>query len=235
MDEPSSNHHAPNDSASDGEQGEFQQDLTLDSAPGDLVSLEIGHPIWNQFFCVAPLVVIGTTSDTGEIDFAPKHMVTPLGWQNYFGFVCTPQHRTYQNIVQNKSFTVSYVQPDSLVLASLAASPRCGDETKPVLNALPSFAATKVSGRLLSQSFLYLECELDRIVDGFGENSLIAGRIVAAHIKESSLRSMDRDDQDLIFGSPMLAYLPPGRYATIESSNVFPFPSGFTNLKENGS
>ena len=35
---------------------------------------------------------------------------------------------------------------------------------------------------------MYLECELDRIVDGFGVNSLIIGRVVAARVAEDSER-----------------------------------------------
>ena len=37
----------------------------------------------------------------------------------------------------------------------------------------------------------------------------------------------ERDDQDLIHGSPLLAYLNPGRYAAIGESYSFPFPAGF--------
>ena len=207
----------------------------IESQPEDLVTLDTQHPIWDQFFWVAPLVVIGTCDEAGEIDLAPKHMVTPLGWQNYFGFVCTPQHRTYQNISQMKTFTVSFVEPDSVIFASLAASPRCDDDTKPALNTLPNFAARKIPGRFLTQSYLFLECELEKIVDGFGENSLIAGRIVAAHVKENSKRSMDKDDQDLIAGAPMLAYLSPGRYAEIAKSSAFPFPHGVRISQESDS
>ena len=33
------------------------------------------------------------------------------------------------------------------------------------------------------------------------------------------------DDNDLIHESPLLAYLSPGRYARVENSNSFPFPT----------
>ncbi len=161
---------------------------TEKDSPGDnLVTLDTQHPIWDRFFTVAPLVVVGTREQNGDYDLAPKHMVTPLGWENYFGFVCTPSHSTYRNIQREKVFTVSFPTAESVVLASLAASPRCGDESKPVLAALPTFAASKIDGRFLVQSRLFFECELDRIVDGFGVNCLIAGRIIAAQIAANAL------------------------------------------------
>jgi hypothetical protein len=59
-------------------------------------TLDKDQPIWDRFFTVAPLVLIGSKDEDGEFNLAPKHMVTPLGWANYIGFVCTPPHRTYK-------------------------------------------------------------------------------------------------------------------------------------------
>lgn len=199
----------------------------MERVHGHLVTLETDVPVWDRFFTVAPLVVVGTREGDGRYDLAPKHMVTPMGWANYFGFVCTPRHRTYGNVQREGAFTVSYPRPTQVMLASLAAAPRCGDDSKPALTALPTLSATKVDGVLLEDGYLFLECELERIVDGFGENSLITGRIVAAHVHEDALRSADRDDNDLINGSALLAYLSPGRFAPIRESFSFPFPADF--------
>ncbi len=190
-------------------------------------TLEPDLPIWDRFYTVAPLVLIGTKEAEGY-DLAPKHMVTPLGWENYFAFVCAPRHRTYQNITQEKVFTVSYPRPTQLVLTSLAAAPRCGDDTKPSLLALPTFPASQIDGVFVAEGYIFLECQLDRVIDGFGVNSLITGRIVAAHVHEDALRTSDRDDQDVIHQAPLLGYLSPGRIATIASSYSFPFPLDFT-------
>jgi len=207
-------------------------DPSTSARPPELVSLDVTQPVWERFFTVAPLVVIGTRDDDGRCDLAPKHMVTPLGWENYFGFVCTPEHATYKNIVRDEVFTVSFPTTDSVVLASLAASPRCGDDSKPTISVLPTFPAEVIEGRFLTQSSLFFECKLDRIVDGFGVNSLIAGRIIAAYLSPSAMRKMDVDDQEVIAASPLLAYLSPGRYTAIERSNAFPFPAGFQKSSE---
>jgi flavin reductase (DIM6/NTAB) family NADH-FMN oxidoreductase RutF len=154
-------------------------------------------------------------------------MAFPMGWKNYFGFVCTPRHGTYQNIKRTGEFSVSYPKPTQVVITSLTATPRCDDDTKPGLDILPQVPAETVDSVFVEDSYLQLECKLEKIIDGFGENSLITGRVVNAFVDEHSLRSEDKDDNELIFHEPLLAYLAPGRYAVVKQSHSFPFPKDF--------
>lgn len=195
-------------------------------SPDRLVELDVSEPIWDRFFWVAPLVLVGTMEPGGGHDLAPKHMAMPMSWQNYFGFVCTPRHQTYRNIKRDGMFTVSYPRPSQLLLASLAASPRWGEGEKPALDALAVFPATAVDGVLVEGAYLFLECELNRIIDGFGDNSLIIGEVVRAQLDTRAERVPDRDDQDLLQSEPLLAYLHPGRFSVVQQSNSFPFPAG---------
>ncbi len=192
-----------------------------------LIPLDTEQPVWEHFFSVYPLVVVGSVDQDGVLDLAPKHLAIPMSWQNYFGFVCTPRHLTYQNVKRSGEFTVSYVRPSQVVLASLAASPRCQDGTKPLTDSLPTVPATRVTGAVLEDAYLYLECELYNIIDGFGDNSLITGRVVAAQVAEDALRTSDLDDAEMVHEAPLLAYLYPGRFAEIENTNALPFPAGF--------
>lgn len=183
--------------------------------------------VWERVFTVAPLVVIGTREGDGY-DLAPKHMATPLGWEEYYGFVCTPDHGTYGNAREHGAFTVSYPRPDQVVVTSLTATPReAENEPTPGLSALPTAPAERVDGVVLRDAHLALECETDRIIDGFGRGSLIVGRIVAARAHPDALRASEVDDEDLIRAWPLLAYLAPGRYARISETRAFPFPAGF--------
>ncbi|HIK45118.1 MAG TPA: flavin reductase [Leptolyngbyaceae cyanobacterium M65_K2018_010] len=192
-----------------------------------LVALDVSQPLWDRVFTVAPLVVIGSQEADGTYDLAPKHMAMPLGWGSYFGFICTPRHHTYQNIRRTGCFTVSFAKPDQILATSLTAAPRCDDDHKPALLSLPTVQAQTIDGVFLQDAYLCLECELDRIVDGFGDNSLIAGRILAAQVDEAALRHSERDDQDLLHQSPLLVYLSPRRYAALYHSQSFPFHEGF--------
>ncbi len=191
-----------------------------------LVTLDPARPIWEAFFHLHPLVLIGTLEPDGELDLAPKHMVMPMGWENYFGFVCTPRHATYQNIERTGEFTVTYPRPSQLLFASLAASPRCGEDGKPVLGAFATRPAERVAGAFLADGYVFLECRLERVVDGFALNSLIVGTIVRAEVHRDALRVSDEDDQQRLRAAPLFAYVNPGRFATVSDTQTFPMPVG---------
>ena len=190
-----------------------------------LVELDTSEPVWDRFFTVAPLVLVGTVDPDGSFDMAPKHMVTPMGWQNYFGFVCAPTHSTCSNIQRTDEFTVSFPRPSQVLFSSLAASPRLADGDKPVLDYFKTFPASNVEGRFIDEAYLYFECRHFKTVDGFGPNCLITGEIVAAYAEPAFLRSSELDDQEVIHDSPLFVYVAPGRFAEIDRSNAFPFPA----------
>ena len=193
----------------------------------ELLTLDSKHPIWSKFFTVAPLVLIGTRDENREYNLAPKHMAMPLGWDNYFGFVCTEEHSTYHNIRRELVFTVTYPRPTQVVLTSISATPRDDDNFKPALLSLPIFMADEIDGPFVRDGYVFLECSLDRIIDGFGRNSLIIGQIIAAHVHPDALRESERDEGELIFEMPLLAYIEPGRFARISETYAFPFPRDF--------
>ncbi|MGI9235525.1 MAG: flavin reductase [Woeseiaceae bacterium] len=194
------------------------------SVPDKLVDVDTSVPVWEQFFTVAPLVLIGTNDADGALDLAPKHMVTPMGWQNYFGFVCTPRHATCSNIDRGGVFTVSYPKPSQVLTTSLAASPRMDTGSKPVIDYLETFPAKNIEGQFIKDGYLFFECRHYKTIGGFGENCLITGEIIAAYAEEGFLRHGEDDDQETIHDAPLFAYLSPGRFATIDRSNAFPFP-----------
>jgi flavin reductase (DIM6/NTAB) family NADH-FMN oxidoreductase RutF len=203
----------------------------LGEKKGNWVNLNIEEPIWNHFFTVAPLVVIGT-KEFDHYDMAPKHMVTPLGQGNFFGFVCTPDHATYHNAIREKYFTVSYIQPDQVVMASLAAIPRCGDKNEEghMTSQLPTIKAEKIDALCLEEAYLLLECKLINVYDDFGHYSLLAGEIIHARVLNEALVESESDEAKKISNLPLLAYIAYGRFAEIRETKGFPFPKGFKDL-----
>lgn len=195
-------------------------------AQATVVDLALDEPVWERVYTVAPLVLVGTREPDGGFDIAPKHLAMPLGWGPYYGFVCTPRHATYRNAVREGAFTVTYPGAEQVVESSLAAAPRRGD-SKPGLEGLSTRPASRVDGVLVEGGRLFLECELERVVDGFGGSGLVVGRVVAAAADRSALRSPDRDDQELLSEQPPLVYLSPDRYGTVDRSSAFPFHVGF--------
>lgn len=192
-----------------------------------MIPLSMEYPIWERFFLVHPLVIVGTVEEDGRPDFAPKHMAMPMSWENWFGFVCAPTHATSRNARRMGVFTVSYPPPDEVLLATLSATPRDDGGGKPMLSMVPHHRAEVVDGYTVAQCPLVLECEVDRVVDGLGANCLILGRIVAARAAPHILRVMDRDDNALLQNHPPLVYLQPGRFGAVSRSLSFPYPKGF--------
>jgi len=192
----------------------------------DLVELPIGPELWERVFSIAPLVLVGTQEGDGW-DVAPKHMAMPLGWEGFYCFVCTPQHATYRNLKEQPQFTVSFPRPEQILEASFAAGGRFEGNAKPALAAVPRARARVVDGWVVKGCPFYLECELERIVDGFGQNSLIVGRVVAASAARAARRGAEVDDADLVHRLGLLAYLPPGRFAVVRESLAFPYAVDF--------
>ena len=199
---------------------------TTASVDGRLVEISTATPIWERFFIVAPLVLVATKEGDGY-DVAPKHMALPLGWENFFAFVCSPRHATYRNIEIHPEFTVSFPRADRILQASMAAGARLEDQSKPTLAAVPTFPARMVDGVLVEGCVLHLECALERVIDGFGVNSLVVGRVVAASAARDSLRGPDVDDADLLHELSPLVYLAPGRFGIVRETYSFPFPVDF--------
>jgi flavin reductase (DIM6/NTAB) family NADH-FMN oxidoreductase RutF len=197
--------------------------------PSKLIPLPLDCPIWERVFSVAPLVIVGTREPNGEYNLAPKHMAMPLGLGHYFCFVCGPRHATYHNIRRHGVFTVSYPRAGEVVYTSLAAAPRSEDQSKPSLLALPTFPAQTIDGVFVEGCYLFLECRVQRVLDGFDGYSLIIGDIVAAAAHEAALRSLEIDESDQIFQFPLLAYLHPDRLAEIRQTTAFPLPEGFSH------
>lgn len=189
--------------------------------------LELDESIWERFFSVHSLVLVGTSEEDGGHDMAPRHLAMPMSWQNMYGFVCSPRQRTYHNVRRTGAFTISYPNPNQVVAASLTASPRWDDGSKPSLIACPVVPATEVDGVVVRDARVQLECRVEKIIDELDENSLIIGRIVAARVSEAALREIDRDDNDLVRQAPLLAYLHPFRFTVVDHSEGFPKPMGF--------
>jgi len=194
----------------------------------NFISLNVKDTIWDHFYTVAPLVVIGS-KENDVYDLSPKHMVTPIGFSNYLGFVCTPRHVTYHNIKKEGKFTVSFVKPNQILLASLAAIPRCEDNhfSKEIVKKIPTIPTPDRENIFIADSYVLFECSLYKIIDGFDDYSIITGLIDAAFVHKDYKIFSEVDQQKQIYENPLLAYIAQGRFASIKETFGFPFPKDF--------
>ncbi len=194
-------------------------------------ALQAETDLWHRVPAVAPLVLIGTLEEDGQANLAPKHLAMPMGAANLFGFICRPEHATYRNVVARDVFTVCYPTPQMLLATSLAAAPRASDGTKPTLELLRLSPAQLVPGVLVSGCPVQLECRLQRIVEGFGHQCLVVGQVVLAHVADDLAgKPGDADtppDLDPLAAHPALAYVHPGRVASLTQTRPFPYHPGF--------
>ncbi len=194
----------------------------------NFISLNVKDTIWDHFYTVAPLVVIGT-KENDFYDLAPKHMVTPIGFSNYFGFVCTSRHKTYQNIKKEKRFTVSFVKPNQILLTSLAALPRCEEDhySKEIVKILPTIPTTKNDNIFIAESYVLLDCSLFKIIDGFDNYSIITGKIDTAFVHKDHKIFSEVDQQKHLYDNPLLTYIAQGRFASVKETFSYPYPKDF--------
>ncbi len=153
-----------------------------------LVELPVGPELWERVFSVAPLVLVGTKEGDG-CDFAPKHMAMPLGWEGFYCFVCTPRAR---DLPEREGASAVHGQLPA-ARADRGVEPRRrrsvrGRRRSRRWPPCRRSRARVVDGCVVEGCPFYLECELERIVDGFGPNSLIVGRVVAASAAREALR-----------------------------------------------
>lgn len=198
-----------------------------DTDPSRYVSLTPGELIWDDVYTIAPLVLVGTIEADGSPDIAPKHQVMPIGHGTLFTFACSPAHATYRNALANSSFTVGFPTPEMVLQTSLAAGPRDSNGDKPTLDLLSLSPARVVDGVLVEGCRVHLECTLERVVDDLDDRALVIGRVVVAHVSERARISTHENHAELVDRAPLLAYLHPGRVASVRASKEFPFHRGF--------
>jgi flavin reductase (DIM6/NTAB) family NADH-FMN oxidoreductase RutF len=201
--------------------------MTSATEPSRYLPLSLDGTLWDDFYTVAPLVLIGTIEIDGSPDVAPKHLAMPLSRSPLFGFVCRPEHATYRNAVATSSFTVGYPSPELVLQASLAAGPRDSEGGKPTLDMMSLSPARVVDGVLVDGCRIQLECQLERVIDDLDDSALVIGRVVAAHASERALRETPEAAHDALAAAPLLAYVHPGRVAAIHETKPFPYHRGF--------
>ena len=187
------------------------------------------EPIWGRFFSVFPLVLVGTREEDTGYDLAPKHMAMLMSWKNWFGFVCTPRHRTYHNIKEFGRFSVSFVKPDQVLMSSLAAMPRSAvkDFSEEITKQIPTIYNEEGTSIYLKDSYVMLDCRLYKVIDGFDDYSLICGKIESAWVDKDYRIISDEGQQDQIYRHPLLAYVAQGRFASIKKTWSYPYPKDF--------
>ena len=184
---------------------------------------------YGRYFTVKPLVLVTTLGPEGLPNVAPKTQNMDIGRrEQYFAFVCIPQHHTYQNIKSTGEFVVNYPGPE--LIKNVSEASKIAENVDEIsLAGLTSIPSTIVKPPRIKECYLHLECKLEEI-KGLDENaSIILGKIVArsADSEVSFERGKSKENINLLSKHPLLAYVYPNHYSKIDAAEEFVFPKNY--------
>jgi flavin reductase (DIM6/NTAB) family NADH-FMN oxidoreductase RutF len=181
-----------------------------------------------RYFTVKPLILVTTLGSTGLPNVAPKTQNMDVGrCEQYFAFVCAPQHHTYQNAKANKEFVVNYPGPE--LIGKVSATAQLAEDSDEIaLAGLTSITSLVVKPPRIKECYLHLECKLLEIKD-LEDSSLILGNVVARSADKavSFECRKSRENIRLLSKRPLLAYVYPDHYTKISFAEEFVFPKNY--------
>lgn len=181
-----------------------------------------------QYLNLQPLILVTTLGHSGLPNVAPKTQSMHVGRHGeYFAFVCTPLHHTYQNAKAYGEFVVNYPSPELIDKVS-ATSEFAENEDEVKLAGLTSVPSLVVKPPRIKECVLHLECRLVEVKD-MDVASIIMGKIVSRSANREMFfkQGKAREIMKLLSKHPLLAYIHPGFYATIGIAKKFPFPKNY--------
>jgi len=181
-----------------------------------------------RYFTVKPIVLVTTLGPRDIPNVAPKTQCMDVGRdEDYFAFVCTPKHHTYQNAKANGEFVVNYPGPELIHKVS-AASQFAENVDEIALAGLTSIPSLVVKPPRIKECRVHLECMVEEVKD-LDAASIILGKIVArsANKEVSFERGKAEESINLLFNYPLLAYVYPNHYTTIRAATEFTFPKNY--------
>jgi flavin reductase (DIM6/NTAB) family NADH-FMN oxidoreductase RutF len=180
------------------------------------------------YFTVKPLILVTTLGPTGLPNVAPKTQNMDVGRsEEYFAFVCTPEHHTYQNAKASGEFVINYPGPD--LIRNVSSSSQCAESVDEVaLSGLTSIPSLVVKPPRIKECVAHLECKLTEIYD-LHTGSIILGKVIARSATRdvSFERGKAKDNIGLLTNHPLLAYIYPNCHAKINAAEEFVFPKHY--------
>jgi len=181
-----------------------------------------------RYYSVKPIILVTTIGPSGISNVAPKTQCMDVGRrEEYFAFVCTPQHHTYQNIKANREFVVNYPGPE--LIQKVSATSQFAEKVDEIaLAGLTSIPSLVVKPPRIKECKVHLECRLTEIKD-LDVGSIILGKIVARSATQevSFEREKAEENINLLLNHPLLAYVYPDHYTAIQAATKFIFPKNY--------
>jgi flavin reductase (DIM6/NTAB) family NADH-FMN oxidoreductase RutF len=147
--------------------------------------------------------------------------------EEYFVFVCTPEHHTYQNAKASGEFVVNYPGPE--LIEKVSAASRFAENVDEVaLSGLTTIPSLVVKPPRIRECRVHLECKVVDFKD-FDDGSMILGKVVSrSGDREISFKKGTAEENiNLLSTHPLLTYVYPNHYARINTAEKFVFPENY--------
>ncbi|MCW4020453.1 MAG: flavin reductase family protein [Candidatus Bathyarchaeota archaeon] len=159
-------------------------------APKNLIGEQARNWYRARNFVVCPVILITTVNSESTVNVAVKTNFMTVGSMTRYAFHCSPQHHTYQNVVETKEFVINVPIEDiiSRVLkAAILTEKPCPNGLNEIERAeLTPIPSEKVRPPRIKECVAHYECVLDWHKDG-----LIVGKVVAVSVDKSLIDKTD--------------------------------------------
>ncbi len=141
-------------------------------------------------FIVRPVVLITTVNREGTPNAAVKTNFMTVSSMTSYAFCCSPEHHTYQNIMETGEFVINVPTEDvasKVLKAAIITEKPCPAGLNEIERAgLTPIPSEKVSPPRVKECGAHYECLLDWYKGG-----LILGKVVAASVDQSLMDGTD--------------------------------------------
>ena len=101
------------------------------------------------------------------------------------------------------------------------------DYPRDVVQHIPTVSSEDGENIFVADSYLFLECDLHKIFDGFDDYSIITGTVEKAFVHKKYKIHSDQGQQGRIYENPLLVYVAQGRFAKVHETMAYPYPKDF--------
>jgi len=185
-------------------------------APEGLSGEQVRNWYRDRNFIVCPVVLITTVNREGTPNAAVKTNFMTVGSMTGYAFHCSPQHHTYQNIMETREFVINVPTEDiisEILKAAIITMKPCPAGLNEIERAgLTPIPSEKVRPPRVKECVAHYECLLDWYKDG-----LIVGKVVAVSVDKSLMDGTDNRKMVVVGGGRT-----PNFYGVVSETKEWP-------------
>jgi flavin reductase (DIM6/NTAB) family NADH-FMN oxidoreductase RutF len=170
-------------------------------------------------FIIRPLVLITTINKQGVLNASVKTNFMTASSMKRYAFSCSPEHHTYQNIMETGEFVVNVTTEDivaQVLKAAMTTEKPCPPHVNEIENAgLTPIPAEKVKPPRIKECVAHYECILE-----WCKHNIIVGKVVAASVDNTLMDGTDKRKPLVINAQGLHGYATVGKAKRWPSINI---------------